>query len=472
MAVDFEKIRVSALGQSRFIESPGMPGSIVSPLSKEEVGFAVSEAEDHTLDVRYFTPGCGYYHAAAAALCEVVNGSRPEVARAVTQDDLAGVYGGYPKGKEHYLELSIAAFLGALRHAYPTLKVEIPELDKRRMEAVKPPSLDQRVDLRALLDHGSPTVSRSDEVGARIVEALRLQDDAELRRIVGQVRLSLSSESGPAAHYLALLGLELVPGDPQFEQSLRISQNAAGIVAIPGPLLRPYANYIPSGLFQRGSDAGDVDEQPPHDWFVKGFWIDRDPVDHQRLHSLLSEDSADDPSVQQGQLPVTGVSWHAARSLGGPLGADLPTEAEWEKAAKGGYFLDGDFHRAVRNPNPGRLYPWGDEPPGPGCAMPGSGHRSPVATESNPDLRSPYGIFNMAGNVWEWCQNPWDPHLYARDVGIDLSENQAVSVFPIRGGAWNDIGTTDVRTTGRYYDDWFAEENVNGVRFVYRRQLI
>ncbi len=137
--------------------------------------------------------------------------------------------------------------------------------------------------------------------------------------------------------------------------------------------------------------------------------------------------------------PVLNVSWFDAtnfcewltRQEGGRY--RLPTEAEWEKAARGGLLLaDG-----ARNPVPDRQYPWGNQPPDSTLCNFGwhVGGRTRVGSYS-PRGDSPYGCQDMAGNVWEWCLSIYRPYPYASNDGREQLTGDANR--SVRGGSWHE----------------------------------
>ncbi|MBE0537186.1 MAG: SUMF1/EgtB/PvdO family nonheme iron enzyme [Phycisphaerae bacterium] len=134
----------------------------------------------------------------------------------------------------------------------------------------------------------------------------------------------------------------------------------------------------------------------------------------------------------RGNYPVTGVSWYDAIAFMDWCGLRLPTEAEWEKAVRGGLFLDGDLSRKVPNPLPGRKYPWGDDAPDAGgvyrCNFdgPDDGFEYTAPVGSFARFNSPYGLCDLAGNVAEWTA---DWYATSHHAGLD-------GFRMVRGGSW------------------------------------
>lgn len=187
------------------------------------------------------------------------------------------------------------------------------------------------------------------------------------------------------------------------------------VTGAPGPEMV----LVPAGPFLRGDKAGEADERPQRRLELPAFAIDRTEVTRGAYGECVAK-GACQPALAAGQtaevaaqlpreLPVVNVSWHDAVAYCASVGKRLPTEAEWEKAARG--------------PD-GRRYPWGDEFAcargnfgnfaGDGrCAEDGApGTLMPVG--SFPGGASPYGALDMAGNVWEWVADPYAADAYLR----------------------------------------------------------
>ncbi len=134
----------------------------------------------------------------------------------------------------------------------------------------------------------------------------------------------------------------------------------------------------------------------------------------------------------RGNHPVAFVSWYDARAFLEWCGLRLPTEAQWEKAVRGGVWLDGDEARSRRNPRPHRRYPWGDEAPDKGgvfrCNLDGDAdgfpHTAPVGHFA--EFASPYGVWDLAGNVAEWTRERYTTSYHADLDGFRI----------LRGGSW------------------------------------
>lgn len=188
---------------------------------------------------------------------------------------------------------------------------------------------------------------------------------------------------------------------------------------------------IPAGEFVMGRDDGPPGEGAAHKLFLPSFFIDRNLVTIEQYARFIRAkgpvgpkgemylDVADDDNrihpvgdswqVEPGweNHPASEMAWHGAVAYCKWLEKRLPSEAEWEKAARGG---------------DRRLYPWGNGPPTPELAFFGGYRGESVPVGRYPKGRSPYGVMDMAGQVWEWTRSiaqsyPYDP----KDGREDLS---------------------------------------------------
>jgi formylglycine-generating enzyme required for sulfatase activity len=171
---------------------------------------------------------------------------------------------------------------------------------------------------------------------------------------------------------------------------------------------------VPGGPFVMGADhGGEEDEHPAHTVTLAPFYLDLTEVTNEAwaqcveakacppidATSAAKNGFGGDAGFRGPRQPVSSISWDAARGYcAWRGGARLPTEAEWEKAARG---------------TDGRRYPWGDdEPTAERAVFGGSGLTRDVGAHPKGD--GPYGHHDLAGNVWEWVEDVYDPYAYRR----------------------------------------------------------
>ena len=190
--------------------------------------------------------------------------------------------------------------------------------------------------------------------------------------------------------------------------------------------------YIPAGYFEMGNENGDSDER--HSVHLDSFWMDQTEVTMAQFQRFMQETGFAASLCGNGDdYPAACVDWYAAGEYCSWAGRRLPTEAEWEKAARG---------------TDGRTYPWGegidcDKAQYSGC----NGDALPVG--SKPAGASPYGVLDMAGNVWEWVSSLYKGYPYDASDGREDLEVSGSRV--LRGGSWDNDGR-GVRSASRLRD--------------------
>ena len=232
---------------------------------------------------------------------------------------------------------------------------------------------------------------------------------------------------------------------------------------------------VPADTFIMGSDEENVvsapDEQPQREVQLNAFYIDIYEVNVEQYAAFLNrlgnyqracdnvdctlprnlagytnyleEQDLGDGTIQY--FPMTGfanypanhISWYGAKNYCQSVGARLPTEAEWEYAARG---------------TDGRLYPWGDKAPDETLAVFQSetfDNMKPV--DALPDGTSPFGLFGMAGSLWEWTSDWYDETYYLEAPNINPQGPETGFARVVRGGAWPFNNQADrIRTSNRY----------------------
>jgi len=207
--------------------------------------------------------------------------------------------------------------------------------------------------------------------------------------------------------------------------------------------------------------VGDGDEHPEHLVYLDAFYLDKYEVTTSRYAKFLEETGAErekesettqfirgllgkpkakftprgNPAYwdlvnlsRHGNRPVVGVSWYDSQAYCDWAGKRLPTEAEWEKAARG---------------TDGRTYPWGDEAPTSWRANYGKEYSEHLYSDviqpvgSYEEGKSPFGVYDMEGNVWEWVADWYDSEYYANSPERNPTGPASGKYRVLRGGSWS-----------------------------------
>lgn len=184
---------------------------------------------------------------------------------------------------------------------------------------------------------------------------------------------------------------------------------------------------VPAGCFMMGNETGSDDEKPAHQQcFEEPFWIDKYEVT-QAQFAQFGGQKADANYFMGDDLPVELITWFEARDYcEQKRGGRLPTEAEWEYAARG--------------PN-GLIYPWGNDFLADNVVYSGNSNNRTAPVGSRTGGVSWVGVMDMSGNVWEWTSDLYLPYLYTEN-------NENIRNYVLRGGAF-DSASIDVRPANR-----------------------
>ena len=267
----------------------------------------------------------------------------------------------------------------------------------------------------------------------------------------------------------------------------------AGTCAVPGPMGTSWLP-VPGGSFGMGSkDEGDEDEKPVHEVRVSSFEMMLTEVTVAMYRACVDKGRCSDSGLldatwegevkprwskycnwrapDRKQHPINCVNWHQAMGFCRAIGARLPTEAEWEIAARGAQ---------------GRRYAWGSQPPASAGGLVGNfadqaahrvfpswttvpgyddGHVATAPAASFPAGATPEGLLDLSGNVWEWVADWYDKGYYSKSPTVDPKGPDRGESRTIRGGSWVG-GASDIRAADRVGHHPSNRDNGVGFRCV------
>lgn len=224
-------------------------------------------------------------------------------------------------------------------------------------------------------------------------------------------------------------GSHVKPNDPhvaaQQEALLALAQQ--GLVPPDGMVL------IPAGEFLLGAEDGLPDVRPMHKTYLSSYWVEKYEVSNAQYQRCVESGVCSPPKVRQAfedsqfaQHPVTNITWNQARSYCQWRGRRLPTEAEWEKAARG---------------TDGRRHPWGNGEESINRKIKEqemrSGGKGTFAVGSVQEDVSPYGVSDVAGNAWEWVKDWYAQDYYVLGPSRDPQGPLRGSFRVFRSGDWS-----------------------------------
>jgi formylglycine-generating enzyme len=353
--------------------------------------------------------------------------------QALLDDFYRGFYGPAAKPMREYWETWEAAMAKQPCGGYAWLAMFTPELMKQTGElldeAEKLAAGNERVQKRLALHR----------IGHRFTDAYarmnRYGTAGQLEQAVaaGQAAVRVAESSfgmQPQAFWIRLTSDQTSLQVLSFVKKLKAAKPAesrpAGEIST-NPKDGAEMVYVPAGGFLMGSKEGQGSphESPQHTVHLDGYWIYKNPVTVTQFRKFCEATGHKMPAPHHNAKddhPVVNVSWEDANAYAQWAGAALPTEAQWEKAARG--------------PD-GRIFPWGDYAESVkrrDATLNDEEQTKPVGRY--PEASSPYGAQDMTGNVWQWCADWYDADYYRNSPARNPTGPPTGTSRVLRGGRW------------------------------------
>jgi formylglycine-generating enzyme required for sulfatase activity len=333
-----------------------------------------------------------------------------EIRQAVRNSDVVVVcISGRSAGKIGYVQKELRTVLDLADHQ-PEGRVFIIPV---RLELCEVPSrLTQWQYADLFAEHGYEQLltalraGRAERPGAPAAQPAEARRPKRHRRISRNWIAAAIGGGALTAGVYAYFGLRGSPAPPLPGPEIQKAAHSEGMVLIPG------------GRFLMGRSGGpDPEAEPAHEIQLAPYLLDERPVTNRQFREFLQQTNPEAAkALADDETPVTNVTWDEAYAYCLAQGNRLPTEAEWEYAARG---------------TDGRLYPWGEsfDPAAVNYGKSGILHTEPVG--ARPRNRSPFGVLDMAGNVWQWCSDDYR-HYAGHKSELPIPRGAKV----IRGGSF------------------------------------
>ncbi|MCD6475932.1 MAG: SUMF1/EgtB/PvdO family nonheme iron enzyme [Anaerolineaceae bacterium] len=295
-----------------------------------------------------------------------------------------------------------------------------------------------------LLKNSSPKTETPSEIILQLTEMAMLPTETEM--------LPTNTSVSTNTPQPAIEEKETDTPMPQEVETLQPTEPSAGAIWQRSLDNMPMI-YIPAGVFTMGTNDSRVDQRPAHEVWLEAYWVDQYEVSNQQYAVCVSAGVCLEPVSSESETreeyydnssyfnyPVLNVTWSQANAYCTWAGGRLPTEAEWEKAARG---------------TDGRVYPWGDEFPDKTRLNYNNLIGDTSAVGSYATGASPYGVMDMAGNVREWVLDWYGNEYYQGSPEANPTGPEEGEMRGLRGGAWQ----SDVNSTRAVYRNMGYPQN-------------
>jgi formylglycine-generating enzyme required for sulfatase activity len=281
---------------------------------------------------------------------------------------------------------------------------------------------------------------------------LAMLKDAGVKILTVEANNTAISEVELKKKVLQSIALYSIPATVDSTQMINVKENTVVV-------------KVPVGEFTMGSKPkeGNPDEEPRQVVKIDGFWIDKYEVtlgQYKKFCTATNRELPELPEWAKDEKPIVNVTWQEAVEYAKWCGGALPTEAQWEKAARGTDL---------------RPFPWGTAPSfdwstGHKMSNAAMGRGTGALSVGSLEIgTSPYGAQDMAGNVWEWCADWYQPDAYKNMQKTNPAGPEKGTNKVIRGGSWFTTDTEDFRCAARGYIEPGQHNYFTGFRCVYEK---